>query len=343
MENNNVNLNQNNIDTNHLNSPDIPNNKLNSNKKLYVIIAILSAALVVVSTLLVWNMAGNNKEKDDLKESVGEKDKVVEETPVEEEKMTESELAELANELYEKYIAYGTDATMHYEANINDNNKDNYIIMLAINNIIEKNSYKVPVLNMEDDEDGYLISLDKEQVLKIKLSDIQDEIKALFPDIEEIDVSKIKGYNNNPIIHTSKYYIQFRDDNAEVFVVGNASVMSYYQFSKLDSYELVDDKIILETSYFGYGGWAAWINLYNDSFMSKSTYVCADSKEDSEDGMPLCNSKLMLDYSEDGITNRSDVGNYVFENLTNYTTRYKHTFIKNEDGQYYWVSTELVK
>lgn len=305
------------------------NNK--SNKILYIIITILGALLIVVSSILLLTL---NKHKDKTEEPASEKEEIKKETS-----LSEEELKDLAEGLYDKYIVYGNNATIHYAANINDSTKDKYIVELAVNNIIEENNYIVPELSVEEYDEFY-ISIEGE-FLRIKLEDVQEEIQRLFPNTVEVkfeDITDENGYNS---INTLTYTIQFNGDYVEIFYAINMTVKNYQQFSKLNSYEVLEDNIVLETLYFGYENSMGGAHLFEDSSMKKVMYTCVEEKDNASQ-TALCNEKMLIRYDED-TTNFEQISEYILNEMPEYTVRYKHTFTKDEEGNYYWTSTEKVK
>lgn len=313
--------------------------KTNSNKKLYIIIAVLGVLLVIATILLIVLLNKDNKKEEEPVKEPEKQEEVEEKEPY----LTEDELKTIAEDLYGQYITFASNESMHYEANIEDDSKNDYMIIMAVENIMKDKKHEVPCLNVEQ-KNGLHISIDEEQFLKIKLSDIEAEIRKYFPDTVEIDFSKIKDDDEYPVIHASNFDIQINGNYAEIYQVCNAAVTHYSHFSKLNSYELVDEQIVLETTYFGYAESMAWISLYEDSFVQNDTYRCTTDQDYVEPTVKLCNKNIKLKRNNnDKVTNYNDISEYVFSELSEYTTKYKHTFAKDEEGNYYWISTEKVK
>ena len=144
------------------------------------------------------------------------------------------------------------------------------------------------------------------------------------------------GGGGGPMSHpvTGIYKIEEFSDRYEVY-----SKYLYLKIQNLDDtlpgviYDVYDWRT--ETSY--------WLTSYKDFSSDSSSYSYIENKESVVDGVEM-KSFVKPDFDVQSVDSiewefREKLLSKYFDNAT----EYKHTFMKNEDGTYYWVKSEIIK
>ena len=143
---------------------------------------------------------------------------------------------------------------------------------------------------------------------------------------EKYDTINKYDFNLGQEIHfgESTYFLT-SDDNDYMIGCKAQSGSDGKIFSKFDKIETKDEKVYLYTNTIG-------CNMWNGIYCTKT--VDTNTTEDK-----IFDSKDVFD--DNNINNFDAASYYIFNNLLDKTNKYKHTFIKSDDGTYYWYSTEL--
>ena len=209
--------------------------------------------------------------------------------------------------------------------NVNDSSSDVYLIKHAIYNILKDNNVNIEDYMYNSDYD-YGEDLYK-YGYKITTSQIKQYISKNFNINRNIDFNNAELNFACDAGMNSKYYsnenaYRLIDSDGPWSVCGSEGV-----YSKITKYEASANDLIIYTDY-----------LLADFEM---TILCIRSTADN----PLSCGEYIQYYNEQGQTLVDCEGtakDCVLDKYSNYVGKFKHTFTKGSDGNYYWVSTNKI-
>jgi len=228
-----------------------------------------------------------------------------------------------ATSLYNKYVKYSKfDINAYSNINVNEDDSNEYMVTLAIYNILNDNN-----VNMKDYgwtstdelEDGH------SKGYKITTSQIENYINKLFDVNKMINYRELDLWFYNDIsahyYETEDCYRLIRRNSIPATGGGPGDVYSKYLRSEVNG-----DNIIVYSNYF------------RVVFDTGSSWV--EDRVNDEDTHTLCYS-TDVEYVCPVGDDETDV-EYVLDNLSKHVGKFKHTFTKKSDGNYYWVNTVKV-
>jgi len=229
--------------------------------------------------------------------------------------MSEKEVDNLGKKLFNKtsYINNYGDELYFYDAdkldysNISNESK----LAVTIANISDGDFYEDLKYEMRYSfsDDGYIYE-DLHYVKSISKKKFEESYKELFGNDENV---KYEDFNQND------YTCSLKNDSVEcnnyTFYARGSAGQFYLSYDKA---EYIDNSIIVYTSLLGYNNWNASDKgaIYND-------YNLSNQIDDR--------------YIEDNVEET------LFRDYGDKASKYKLTFNQDNNGNWYWVSTELVK
>lgn len=251
-------------------------------------------------------------------------------------------LSKDAQYLYNKYIKYYHKVNNKHDQkvniietgnykniNINDSSSDAYLIKFAIFNILQDNNIDIDdydcvdeCLNAQDYKNGY----------KITNSQIMAYVKNNFKINRDID------FKNAELNFTCNSGITFHyfDNEGYYKLVDAFSIPASHcsgdtVFSKVVKEENIGKDLIIYTQYmnFGLDGDVKWVE---DSVDSESMAELDHYEENCEQ---ITNNCYGIYYDE-------FLKTCILSNYSDRVGQFKHTFTKDSEGNYYWVSTQKI-
>ncbi len=249
------------------------------------------------------------------------------------------------------------DETPTYVSLDNEIVKDMYQILNSGPSVDLFHYFKKGVLTIEDftDEDIQTIAFyrvkanqeeldDSEKVgirgRKLQTKYMDEAVKKIFGDIEyEHTYALYQDIEIDGIFPKLAEY----DKSSDVYYIntgfgGGSDTYAETAITKVEEYSdkyIVTEKLILTVNDSGFFTLYPFYgrNIRFDNIIERIPHSDIDN---------LTNTKNVYSYND--ITNSTnDLATKLISKYYDYCTEYKHTFMKNEDGSYYWVKSEIVK
>ena len=295
-------------------------NKKN-NKGLIAIIIILIICVLGIIGYIIYDKLNEKEEKNNNEinptSTITTTIPTTESIPLEENIVYDFNegIEPIAKELEKQLVTSDNIFGLYYDKiTINDTENTNFIKFNIRQYILDNN------INYKDVNNECGIEITKDNGYVISKDTINKYIQEKYNTTNSYDM------NTNEYIHfgTSIYFITSDNDNYIIGCRGQSGddIKIYNKHKKIETEE---DKIYL---YDNAVGCHSWNGIYCTKTVDSKT--TEDKIFDSND-------------ITENINDYNLAAKYVFDNLLDKTNTYKHTFIKAEDGNYYWYSTEIVK
>lgn len=246
----------------------------------------------------------------------------------------ENRNTETENNKETKKISYDT----------NDNQIEmiyDYIPRIDINKI-ETNAYQKSAIKLKDLDEKYILKVAFEKIgvenieeeaienqadsFSFNASVLQNKIKEMFGKNANVKNQSFDiGYGGQPYCEykDGKYYYSYAGGSPE-FIQNISKIVEAYKEG--DNIYIVDKYALLTSEDEGHN-----YKLYADSNLNN---IIEEFNETIDQTTGEGINELTLDKDIDQVTD------YIINNYETKMKKYKHTFKKNEDGTYYWYSTE---
>lgn len=318
------------------------NKEVKSNKRKLIIISLLILIILLLSFSgylyykghITKNENTNNQDKININT---ETDKQENENSIEnKEEDKKVELSSEIMQIYNKYINYdiyyGQNPDEEYDGEntmheiLNEDTKNKYMIMAAVNSILKERGIKNINFSTDYDDEGFEIDLDNEKFPTISEKDLKQKIKEMF----KIDAT----FKFNKKYEGNNMTVQYRNNLFEVFNGVNKSVATSKSYFKITDYKKENEYLYIYDDFALLIGEMVQSEIYADNSMSKRLRLCIDDyNEETNKSTCTCNDiKVKNEYCGPN-----------FYDIDSIIQKYKHTFKKDNDGNYYWINTEMIK
>ena len=287
---------------------------------------------IIIMAVMIFGLGGYIcYDKFYTKEETKGKEETTEKTEVKD--ITTSELAlKLEKSLISLEPDKGNVYGLYFDEDVTIDNIDaKEILPYVLINYAKDKGIKF-VNNIHYDNNVYTYYDSEDEVAT--LSEVEKYAKTLFGkeiSFDMTNITMVSLYGGT----TAVYYV----DGAFHFGYRSSSGAGYSLVNKLQKAEQKGDYIyIYDTATFcanGSGG--ADCSRAVDTDYTQYIVTCSVYEEDENS----CSKLIGSEFESSSIQKK--LANYTLENLSDKLNNYKHTFKKYNDGNYYWISSEIVK
>ncbi|MBR1385827.1 MAG: hypothetical protein IJ568_03235 [Bacilli bacterium] len=246
----------------------------------------------------------------------------VSEEKIEENKLDDKFLQELINQIPNSSDNINLEFYSPYQNEITTIDDVPYDVIVATSlSKIDKNTF-VP----QNKEDYYCYVDDGECDYYISFEDLKNNISLLYDISDEITLDKnyIDGINGERCYLYDGNYGCTHNIKYSTF---NGDIGSDHH--RIYDYSVVANRLFIYEDYFNIRYYIA----ESESLISFEVYKY------SNQNTLMVNKEFML---KDYLSKKLDYDDILFDELSDNLTKFKHTFIKDDNGNYKWVSTEPV-
>jgi len=275
-------------------------------------------AIIIILTLCILGLVGYIiYDKALIKENNEKKTLSTKSTTITTTIKKEENLEKIAQNLEKKLLTDDGTSGLYYDyININDVNNAKFIVFNIKQYILENK------INYSASMDGCGVEINETNGYVISKDIINKYIQKKYNTTNNYDILESKYI---PFSTGGTEHVVSNGDNYIIGCLAQSGGISKI-FNKYQKIEQEKDRIYL------YDNAISCHAEMQDHYCTKEV----DTNLYENVIFDANNSNTNIDTFE-------DMANHIFSNLLDKTNTYKHTFIKSEDGSYYWHSTEIVK